>query len=72
MNVPLVCDMTHTISTKKILWDKYDCIFASPSPMICPNGMVLTIVRTDKIRKRTDIPVMTDYNVFIVSGPRVG
>ena len=64
--MPLVCDMTHTITTKNIQWDKYDCVMASSGPMICPNGMVLTIVRTDKIRKRKDIPVMLDYNAFIV------
>lgn len=69
VNVPLVCDMTHTISTKNIQWDKYDCVFASASPMLCPNGMVLTIARTDKIRTRTDISVMTNYKAFIVRRP---
>lgn len=64
--MPLICDMTHTLTTKNIQWDKYDCVFGSSGPMICPDGMVLTIVRTSKIRKRKDIPVMTDYNAFIV------
>lgn len=59
--------MTHTLGTKKINWKKYDCVFGSAGPMLCPDGMVLTIVRTSKIRKRKDIPVMTDYNAFIVS-----
>lgn len=59
--------MTHTLTTKDIKWDKYDCVFGSSGPMICPDGMVLTIVRTSKIRKRKDIPVMVDYNAFIVN-----
>lgn len=66
VSVPLVSDMTHTLGTKKIDWKRFDCIFASVSPMLSPPGVVLVFVRSSKIRIKKFTPLMLDYTLFKV------
>ena len=66
-DVPLVADMTNTILTKRIEWDRFNCVFASVYPNVCINGIVLVMVRKSAVKTQKHTPLMSSYSVFIVS-----
>lgn len=64
--IPLVCDMSSDIFSKKIDIEKYDLIYAGAQKNLGPAGVTLVIIRKDicgKINRM--IPSMIDYRNHI-------
>ncbi|KAJ3295922.1 hypothetical protein HK104_002191 [Borealophlyctis nickersoniae] len=66
-NVPVVCDMSSNILSRKVDISRYGLIFAGAQKNIGPAGVTLVIIRDDLIGTRVNpdltIPLMLDYKV---------
>ncbi|AOW19674.1 3-phosphoserine/phosphohydroxythreonine transaminase [Urechidicola croceus] len=63
-NVPLVCDMSSDIFSRKIDVSKFDLIYAGAQKNMGPAGTVLVIVKDEALGKSgRQIPSMLDYQV---------
>ncbi|RZK48690.1 MAG: 3-phosphoserine/phosphohydroxythreonine transaminase [Pedobacter sp.] len=69
VNVPIVCDMSSDIMSRKIDVSKYDLIYAGAQKNIGPAGATLVIIK-DELLGKTDrqIPSMLDYKIHIEGG----
>lgn len=66
VNVPLVCDMSSDIFSRKRDFEKYDLIYAGAQKNMGPAGATLIVVKEDILGKVTrQIPSMLDYKVHI-------
>ncbi|KAJ3055703.1 hypothetical protein HK097_009670 [Rhizophlyctis rosea] len=65
--VPVICDMSSNIMSRKIDITKYACIFAGAQKNIGPAGVTVLIIREDLIGTRVNpsltIPIMLDYKI---------
>ncbi|KAJ3036109.1 hypothetical protein HDV00_003085 [Rhizophlyctis rosea] len=65
--VPVVCDMSSNIMSRKIDVSKFACIFAGAQKNIGPAGVTVIIIREDLIGTRINpqltVPIMLDYKV---------
>ncbi|MBP7183962.1 MAG: 3-phosphoserine/phosphohydroxythreonine transaminase, partial [Saprospiraceae bacterium] len=67
--VPVVCDMSSDIFSRKIDINYYDLIYAGAQKNMGPAGTTLVIIKNSLLGKVTrKIPVMLDYNTFIKNG----
>lgn len=64
--VPLVCDMSSDIFSRKVDANKFDLIYAGAQKNLGPAGATLVVVKKDILGKVSrHIPSMMDYNVHI-------
>lgn len=65
-NMPLVCDMSSDIFSRKMDFSRFDLIYAGVQKNIGPAGLSLVIVKKDILGKTgRDIPSMLDYQQHI-------
>ena len=68
-NVPLICDMSSDIFSRKVDVSKYMMIYAGAQKNMGPAGTTLVIVNKDELGKVSrEIPTMLDYNTHISKG----
>jgi phosphoserine aminotransferase len=64
-NVPVVCDASSNILSKKIDIQKYDLIYAGAQKNIGPSGVCVVIVRESMLGRVADgLPSLLDYRTF--------
>jgi phosphoserine aminotransferase len=64
-NVPVVCDASSNILSKKIDVQKYDLIYAGAQKNIGPSGVCVVIVRDSLLERVVDgLPGLLDYRTF--------
>ena len=64
--VPMICDMSSDIFSRKIDFSKFDIIYAGAQKNMGPAGATLVIVKEDVLGKVSrKIPSMMDYKVHI-------
>jgi phosphoserine aminotransferase len=64
--VPVVCDMSSDILSRRIDVNRFDFIYAGAQKNIGPSGVVVGIVRKDFVaRGRKDIPKIFQYRAFV-------
>lgn len=63
--VPLVCDMSSDIFSRKIEVRDFDLIYAGAQKNMGPAGMTLVIAKNEFLEKgKKEIPSMMDYRIF--------
>jgi len=63
--VPLVCDMSSDIFSRKININDFDLIYAGAQKNMGPAGMTLVIAKNSFLdQAKKDIPSMMDYRIF--------
>jgi len=63
--VPVVCDMSSDIGSRKIDWTKYGMIYAGAQKNLGTSGVTVCIIREDLIGKQAkDTPYLLDWNLF--------
>ncbi|MDO5510094.1 MAG: 3-phosphoserine/phosphohydroxythreonine transaminase [Weeksellaceae bacterium] len=66
VNVPLVCDMSSDIFSRKLDFSKFDLIYAGAQKNMGPAGATLVVVKKDLLGKTgRDIPSYLDYSIHI-------
>tara|TARA_R110002124_G_scaffold138576_6_gene302270 strand:+ start:217609 stop:218676 length:1068 start_codon:yes stop_codon:yes gene_type:complete len=66
VDVPLVCDMSSDIFSRKLDFSKFDLIYAGAQKNMGPAGTTLVVVKEDILGKVSrKIPSMLDYKVHI-------
>ncbi|MGB5982415.1 MAG: 3-phosphoserine/phosphohydroxythreonine transaminase [Nonlabens sp.] len=66
VDIPLVCDMSSDIFSRKRDFEKYDLIYAGAQKNMGPAGATLIVVKEDILGKISrQIPSMLDYKVHI-------
>lgn len=64
-NVPLICDASSDILSRKIDVSKYGLIYACAQKNLGPVGVTVVIVRSDLLaRSPKDLPILLDYNTY--------
>jgi phosphoserine aminotransferase len=63
-SIPLVCDMSSSLLSKKIDVAKYGVIFAGAQKNIGPAGVTIVIIRNDLLYKTEGIPLALNYRIF--------
>ncbi|HET8808758.1 MAG TPA: 3-phosphoserine/phosphohydroxythreonine transaminase [Flavobacteriaceae bacterium] len=67
--IPLVCDMSSDIFSRKIDFSQFDLIYAGAQKNMGPAGTTLVVLREDVLGKvKRAIPSMMDYSVHIGKG----
>jgi phosphoserine aminotransferase len=69
VSVPLICDMSSDIFSRKVDVSAFDLIYAGAQKNLGPAGMTLVIVKQsllDQVRK--DVPAMSNYNMHKQNG----
>ncbi len=65
-NVPIVCDMSSNILSRKVDVSKYGLIYAGAQKNLAPAGVTVVIIRKDLAGKqRSDTPLMLNYETMI-------
>ncbi len=68
-NIPLVCDMSSDIFSRKIDATQFDVIYAGAQKNLGPAGATVVVVKKEALGKvNRQIPSMLDYNVHISKG----
>jgi phosphoserine aminotransferase len=68
-NVPLVCDASSDILSKKIDVKKYGLIYAGAQKNMGPSGVVLVIIRKDLLERSSDsLHTMLNYKIHAENG----
>ena len=66
VDIPLVCDMSSDIFSRKLDFSKFDLIYAGAQKNMGPAGTTLVVVKEDILGKVSrKIPSMLDYKVHI-------
>ena len=64
--VPLVCDMSSDILSRRVEVEKFGVIFAGAQKNLGPSGLTLVIIRKDLAeRASADLPAMLNYRTHI-------
>ncbi len=64
-SVPLICDMSSDINSRKIDVSRFDLIYAGAQKNMGPSGVTIVIIREDLLEKSPDnIPTMTSYKII--------
>lgn len=67
--IPLVCDMSSDIFSRKLDFTKFDLLYAGAQKNMGPAGCTLAVVKESILGKTTrTIPSMLDYRVHIKAG----
>lgn len=70
-DVPVVCDMSSNIGSRKMDFSKYAMIYAGAQKNIGPAGLTMVIVRDDFLATAADgLPEMLSYKVQAENGSR--
>ena len=65
-NIPLVCDMSSDIFSRKLDFEKFDIIYAGAQKNMGPAGTTLVVIKEDILGKvEREIPSMLNYQVHI-------
>lgn len=65
-DVPLVCDMSSDILSRKIDVSKFGLIFAGAQKNIGPSGVAIVIIRKDLLaRSKDSLPTFLNYNTHV-------
>ena len=68
-NVPLVCDASSDILSKKIDVNKYGIIYAGAQKNMGPSGVTLVIIRKDLLERSSDsLHTMLNYKIHAENG----
>jgi phosphoserine aminotransferase len=68
-DVPLVCDMSSDIFSRKIDVSKYGLIYAGAQKNLGPSGVTVVIVREDLLARSADaLPTMMNYKTHAENG----
>jgi len=63
--VPVVCDMSSDIGSRKVDWSKYGMVYAGAQKNLGTSGCTVAIIRDDLIGKQAkDTPFLLDWNLF--------
>ncbi len=66
VNVPIICDMSSDILSRKIDNNRFDLIWAGIQKNLGAAGMALAVIKPDFLeRARTDIPEFLKYKTFV-------
>lgn len=70
VDMPVVCDMTSSLMTGPVNWDRYSLVFAGCQKNIAPAGMTVVIVRKDLLERTAikETPNFLDYQSLTKSG----
>lgn len=64
----VIGDMSSCIGSRKINWNRYDCVYAGVQKNLGLTGAMVVIVRTDLLGKaEKDVPIMNDWVTFLKS-----
>ncbi len=64
-SVPLICDMSSDINSRKIDVSQFDLIYAGAQKNMGPSGVTIVIIREELLEKSPDnIPTMTSYKII--------
>ncbi|WP_316842453.1 3-phosphoserine/phosphohydroxythreonine transaminase [Pedobacter gandavensis] len=64
-NVPVICDMSSDIFSRKIEVGDFDLIYAGAQKNMGPAGMTLVVIKNSLLEKiETDMASMSDYRIF--------
>ncbi|HEX8565956.1 MAG TPA: 3-phosphoserine/phosphohydroxythreonine transaminase [Pyrinomonadaceae bacterium] len=67
--IPVVCDASSNIMSRKIDAEKYALIYAGAQKNLGPSGVTLVVLRDDLLRKIPEnLPSLLDYSVFVKDG----
>jgi phosphoserine aminotransferase len=67
--IPVVCDASSNIMSRKIDAEKYALIYAGAQKNLGPSGVTLVVLRDDLLGKIPDgLPSLLDYRVFVKDG----
>lgn len=70
-NVPLVCDMSSDIMSRKLDFKKFGLIFAGAQKNLGPSGVCLVAIRNDLAERASDkLPTMLQYRTHIKGDSR--
>ena len=62
--VPLICDMSSEIMSRKLSWDKIDMAYAGTQKNLAPSGMALVIMKNNLIEKANKgLPAYLRYDI---------
>lgn len=68
-NVPLVCDMSSDILSRKIDGSAYDLIYAGAQKNLGPSGLCVVVIRKGLLERcPADLPPMLSYKVYSAKG----
>ena len=68
-NVPMVCDASSDILSKKITVNKYGLIYAGAQKNMGPSGVTLVIIRKDLLERSSDsLHTMLNYKIHAENG----
>jgi len=63
-NVPLICDMSSEIMSRKLPWEKIDMVYAGSQKNLAPAGMALVIMKDDLLQKANKVlPAYLRYDL---------
>ena len=63
-NVPLICDMSSEIMSRKLPWDKIDMVYAGAQKNLAPSGMALIIIKDSLLQKANkSLPAYLRYDI---------
>lgn len=69
--VPLVCDMSSDIMSRKLDFSKFGLIFAGAQKNLGPSGVCLVVIRKDLAERASDkLPTMLQYRTHIAGDSR--
>jgi len=64
-SVPLICDMSSDINSRKIDVSQFDLIYAGAQKNMGPSGVTIVIIKEELLEKSPDnIPTMTSYKII--------
>lgn len=65
-DVPLLCDMSSEIMSRKLPWDRIDMAYAGSQKNLAPSGMALVIMKDELLQKaRKDLPAYLRYDLHM-------
>ena len=63
-DVPLICDMSSEIMSRKLPWDKIDMVYAGAQKNLAPSGMALVIIKGSLLQKANkSLPAYLRYDI---------
>ncbi len=63
-DVPLICDMSSEIMSRKLPWDKIDMAYAGSQKNLAPSGMALVIIKDSLVQKANkNLPAYLRYDI---------
>ncbi len=63
-DVPLICDMSSEIMSRKLPWEKIDMVYAGAQKNLAPSGMALVIIKDSLLQKANkSLPAYLRYDI---------